>query len=68
MSNRSLSLSEKELEMVLLIRQLVQLAGQRDTDILVQKRGGYLRVCGVGMPERLSDNMQLDTNQPAKVK
>jgi hypothetical protein len=53
MTYRSLSLSEKELEMVLLIRQLVQQAGQRDTDILVQKRGAYLRVCGVGMPERL---------------
>jgi tetraacyldisaccharide-1-P 4'-kinase len=57
MPYRSISLSEKELEMVLLIRQLVTLAGRRDTDILVQKRGDYLRVCGVGMPERLVDTL-----------
>lgn len=50
---RPLSLSEKELEVVLLIRQLVAQSGNRDTDILVQKRGGHLRVCSVGMPERL---------------
>ena len=55
---RPLSLSEKELEMVLLIRQLVLLAGTRDTDIIVQKRGGHLRVCGVGMPERLVQPVQ----------
>ena len=54
---RPLSLSEKELEMVLLIRQLVARSGNRDTDILLKKRGGHVLVCEVAMPERLVQNV-----------
>ena len=54
---RSVSMNEQEVEMFLLIRQLLESAQWRDTDIVVQKRGNHLRVCSVGMPERLTTNV-----------
>lgn len=54
---RSVAMTEQEIEMFLLIRQILESAQWRDTDIVVQKRGNHLRVCSVGMPERLTTNV-----------
>ena len=58
---RSIALSDKELEMLLLIRQIITDADKngRDVDIVIQKRGAHLRTCRVGMPERLPHNADL---------
>jgi len=55
MPTRSIGLTDKELEMLLIIRQIIAEADKhgRDVDIVIQKRGGHLRTCKVGMPERL---------------